>query len=87
MPRYNGTGPSGYGPGTGWGMGPCGGGMAMRRGGFGGRGVGLRRFSRNYFYAEPTKKQESQLLSDEAKALEQELKDVKDRLAELQGQK
>ncbi|RJR31571.1 hypothetical protein C4569_01270 [Candidatus Parcubacteria bacterium] len=23
MPRYNGTGPMGQGPGTGWGMGPC----------------------------------------------------------------
>jgi hypothetical protein len=27
MPRYNGTGPWGQGPGTGWGLGPCGAGM------------------------------------------------------------
>ena len=33
MPRFNGTGPMGQGPGTGWGLGPCGSGM--RRGGSG----------------------------------------------------
>ncbi|MFZ5449886.1 MAG: DUF5320 domain-containing protein [Thermodesulfobacteriota bacterium] len=36
MPGYNGTGPLGTGPGTGWGLGPCG---AGRRRGFG-RGMG-----------------------------------------------
>ncbi|MBU4369171.1 DUF5320 domain-containing protein [Patescibacteria group bacterium] len=28
MPKYDGTGPQGSGPDTGWGKGPCGGGMA-----------------------------------------------------------
>ena len=35
MPRFDGTGPWGTGPGTGWGRGPCGG---------GGYGCGFRRF-------------------------------------------
>ena len=30
MPKYNGTGPLGFGPGTGWGLGPCGAGMGWR---------------------------------------------------------
>lgn len=33
MPRYNGTGPLGFGPGTGWGLGPCGAGMGWGRSG------------------------------------------------------
>lgn len=40
MPGYDGTGPMGQGPITGGGFGPCGRGMAFRRGG---RGVGLGR--------------------------------------------
>lgn len=40
MPRYDGTGPLGFGPGTGWGLGPCG--MGMRCG-FGYR-FGWKRF-------------------------------------------
>lgn len=56
MPKFNGTGPAGYGPGTGRGLGPCacppspgrlkafgrrGGGMAYGRRG-GGRGLGMK---------------------------------------------
>ena len=52
MPRYNGTGPGGLGPGTGWGMGPCGAGMGWRRG-FG------RGFGRFWRFGSPiTKKEE-----------------------------
>lgn len=40
MPRFNGTGPLGAGPGTGWGMGPCGSGMRRGAGCYGGWGVG-----------------------------------------------
>ena len=36
MPRFDGTGPGGFGAGTGWGLGPCGAGMGWSRGG--GRG-------------------------------------------------
>jgi hypothetical protein len=38
MPRNDGTGPWGQGPGSGWGRGPCGAGL--RRGGGRGRGMG-----------------------------------------------
>lgn len=38
MPRYDGTGPWGQGPGTGWGLGPCG--VGRRRGYGGGFGRG-----------------------------------------------
>lgn len=43
MPGYDGSGPRGQGPGTGWGLGPCG---AGRRRGYG-SGFG-RGFSRGY---------------------------------------
>ena len=70
MPRFDGTGPAGAGPRTGWGSGPC--------------GTGLRRrFGR--FWKNPvlTKDQEVEVLSSEADALEEELKAVKTRLEEL----
>ena len=88
MPRFDGTGPLGYGPGTGWGLGPCGGGMAYGRRGLGrGRGFGWRRF-RGYYPAYPTSKEEErEILSEEAGLLEQELKDIKSRLSQLKGQK
>ncbi len=77
MPKFDGTGPLGYGPGTGCGLGPCGAGVGFRRG-FG-RGFGGRRFY--------TKGEESEILKDEAGALESELKAIRERLAELKGQK
>lgn len=85
MPRYDGTGPLGLGPGTGWGLGPCGAGMAWRRGW--GRGFGWRRFWGYYPNFAPTKKEETEILSEEAAVLEEELKAIKARLAELKGQK
>ena len=39
MPGFNATGPRGQGPGSGWGMGPCGAGL--RRGGGRGQGRGF----------------------------------------------
>lgn len=80
MPRFDGTGPLGYGPGTGWGIGPCGAGMAWRMGfGRGGAGgIGWRRFF--------TRKEESGVLKEEVEALESELKAIKERLAELERQ-
>ncbi len=77
MPRFDGTGPLGYGPRTGRGMGFCGGGMGWGRGY--GRGIGWRNFY--------TRKEESEMLKDEQAALEEELKAVKERLAEIDGQK
>ena len=79
MPRFDGTGPMGFGPSTGWGMGPCGAGMGYGRGRGFGRGFGLRRFL--------TKNEESEMLKDEVKDLEGELKAIQERLAELKDQK
>ena len=73
MPRFDGTGPSGYGPGTGRGMGPCGGGMGWSRG-FG------RDFTRRRFF---TKKEEKGILSEEIASLKKELKAMQERLTEL----
>jgi len=86
MPRYNGRGPLGQGPGTGRGLGPCGGGMAYGRGGAG-RGLGWRRFWGNRFGFNPTEEEESEILSEEAGFLENELKAIKSRLGQLKGSK
>jgi len=81
MPRFDGTGPWGLGPGTGWGLGPCGARMAWRRS-FG------RPFGRFWrFGSQITKKEEREMLEEEARVLEDELKAIKERLAELKGQK
>lgn len=90
MPRFDGTGPLGFGPGTGWGMGPCGAGMGWRRGS--GRGFGRRRFWGNPYQPYPyqpqiTKKEETEMLAEEAEALEEELKEIKKYLAELKTKK
>lgn len=86
MPRQNGTGPTGMGPMTGRGMGPCGGGMTYGRRG-GGRGFGWRRFWGFYPAPNITKKEESEILSEEVQILEEELKAVKARLDEIKDQK
>jgi len=78
MPRFDGTGPMGQGPGTGWAMGPCG---CEYRKGFG-RGYG-RIFGWRSFY---TRKEESEVLKEEQKILEEDLKAIKERLDELKGQ-
>ncbi len=75
MPRFNGAGPLGFGPGTGRGMGPCGAGMGWQR--------GFGRFWR--FGSQITKKEEKEMLEEEAKVLEEDLKAIKERLAELNG--
>jgi len=89
MPFGNGTGPGGSGPGTGWGIGPCGAGMGWRRG-FGrgyGRGFGWRGYGGYPYQPQITKKEEKEMLMDDAKDLEEELKVIKSRLGELKGQK
>lgn len=89
MPRFNGTGPLGAGPGTGWGLGPC---DAAGRGWP--RGHGRKRGWGHWGYGpwccpgyqpEITKKEEKEMLKQEAELLEEELKTIKERLAGLKG--
>jgi len=81
MPRLDRTGPSGFGPGTGWRLGPCGAGMGWRRG-FG------RGFGRFWGFGYPaTSKEEKEMLEEELGVLEDELKAIKERLAELKTKK
>jgi hypothetical protein len=89
MPRFDGTGPWGMGPMTGWGLGPCGAGQAWRRGLGRGFGRGFWGYG-PYYPAYPdriTKEEEKELLAAEAEDLEEELKEIKERLAELENQK
>ena len=89
MPGFDATGPAGYGPGSGRGLGPCGAGRAYRRGypmGYG-RGFGRGRgFCWNY-YAEPeplSKEAEKQLLEAELKRLEAEKAEIERRLNSIE---
>jgi len=81
MPRSNGTSPLGSGPGTGWGRGPCGGGIGWRR------GCGRGWFGRFWGQPKITEKEEADILEEDAEALEGELKVVKERLGQLKGKK
>jgi hypothetical protein len=85
MPRFDGSGPLGSGPGAGWGLGPCGAGMAWRRG-FG-RGFGWRRFWGYPYQPQIIKKEEKDMLEEELEILKEEMKEIEARLAELKGQK
>jgi len=85
MPNFDGTGPMGLSPRTGWGLGPCGRGLGWRMGygrGFG-YGYGYRRFA--------SPKNEISALENDIQALEEELKALKEEKAalekELKGQK
>ena len=84
MPGGDGTGPRGLGPGTGRGYGPCGAGGRFGRGrgfgrGFGpGRGFGV--------YQRPlTQEEEKSFLVEEATGLESDLKEIKQRLKNLES--
>jgi hypothetical protein len=90
MPGFDGTGPGGYGPGTGWGMGPCGRGMAFRRG-FGcgggrgrGRGFGMGfgpAYYGNYYDPGPLSKEaQKQLLEAELRRIEEERAEIERQL-------
>ncbi|MFC1566675.1 DUF5320 domain-containing protein [bacterium] len=93
MPGFDGTGPMGQGVRTGRGLGNCssqagvvdGRNVEFRRGGGFGRGLGRGRFCGRLFNAYPrvTKEQETEMLKEDAKVLEQELKNVRDKLNEL----
>ena len=82
MPRFDGTGPSGLGAGTGQGLGPCGGGRAWGRRNFG-PAFGSRRPLGYYSTPNFSKEEETKMLAEDAERLENELKIVKKRLDEL----
>ncbi len=92
MPGYNQTGPAGYGPGTGRGMGPCGRGMAYRSGFLPGYGRGFFRgqgfgpgFYGNYSEPEPLSKEaQKQLLEAELRRLEAEKAEIERRLTSIE---
>ncbi|PIY97164.1 MAG: hypothetical protein COY66_00970 [Candidatus Kerfeldbacteria bacterium CG_4_10_14_0_8_um_filter_42_10] len=73
MPRLDGTGPLSYGPGTGRGLGPCGGGFRRGWGGY-----GFRR------YISP--KNELVALEEEEKMLEEELTAIREEKSALKNQ-
>ncbi len=94
MPGQDRTGPLGYGPRTGRGLGPCGSGYArgVGRGAGFGRGMGFRRgFAPAWGYSpygyEPTKDQEIADLRAEKEAIQEELKQIDERLKELESKK
>lgn len=80
MPRFDRTGPSGYGPLTGRGLGPCG-------RGFNRMGYGMGRGYRNFYQPSITQKEEEEIMEGEVELLEDELKAVKERLKDLKGKK
>lgn len=74
MPRFDGTGPMGYGPGSGWGRGPCN--RGMRQGG--GYGYGRQRFI--------SSKNELAVIEEEEKFLEEQLAIIREEKKALKDQ-
>ena len=79
MPGLDKTGPRGEGSTTGRGLGPCGSGLAWRRGRGMGRGLG-RCFGWNW---PQNKEDQKETLAKYKKALEEEIEDVKKEEEEL----
>lgn len=77
MPRFDQTGPMGFGPNTGRGLGPCG--LGMGYGAGFGRGFGWRRFV--------SKKEEEEMLTNEMEDLKAEIEAIKERLEEIKSAK
>jgi len=85
MPGQDKTGPLGQGPLTGRGLGPCGRGLAFRKG-LGresGRGFGVRFFQPTQ--PQITETEEKQPLKEELELMEKEKKEIEKRLKELKA--
>jgi hypothetical protein len=85
MPAFDGTGPQGFGPQTGRGMGPCGRGAGFRpRFGRGfGRAFGFFR-GRNYNEpAELSKSEQKKQLKEDLRAIEDEKKEIENEIKRL----
>ena len=83
MPGGDGTGPNGMGSGTGWGLGPCGRGLAFRRGLGGVSGFGFRRAYAPTTPIELSKEEKIKILEADKTEIEAELKEIKKALGEL----
>jgi hypothetical protein len=81
---FDGTGPQGRGPRTGRGLGPCGRGYGRGYGAGLGYGEG---YGYGYRQRMLTKKEEAELLQDEAEDLKRELEAIKERIADLEAGK
>lgn len=80
MPAFDGTGPAGRGPMTGWGRGPCAGsGRGM------GRGFGRRGFCGFFGRQRSAPADEKTMLAEEVQAISEYLKDLQARQKELGG--
>lgn len=82
MPGFNGTGPRGMGPGSGWGRGPCGAGPRRFWCG-GGRGRGWN--AAPYGYPYPAEAEEKAYLENEVQSLRGELQALERRLENLKS--
>ena len=69
MPKQDGNGPVGMGPGTGWGRGPCGAGQGCGR--KFNQGFSFRRFW--------TKSEEKEMLENEMKGIKERLDELKNK--------
>ncbi len=87
MPGFNGTGPGGMGPGTGWGRGPCGGGRRRPWCYGGGRGWGWNAGPAAWGTPYPTETDEKAYLESQVQSLRGELQDMERRLETLKGEK
>lgn len=85
MPRFDGTGPLGNSA-FGRGLGPCGSGIAWCKGRNFGRGFGWMRFASQNPYPVISQKDEMDILTKEAKALEERLSVIKNQLDGLKDQ-
>jgi hypothetical protein len=83
MPRQDGTGPSGQGPMTGRGMGPCGRGMRKRFGRGFGRGQGRFAVCPPKYLAGFTKEEEKKILKADLEDLEAEKQEIEKRLKKM----
>lgn len=89
MPRFDGRGPRGMGPGSGWGLGPCGAGRAWGRGGeYGWRAAAGRGYYPPYPVpytapVQPAPQDEKVFLEDQLSYLESEVKRIRERMDEI----
>jgi len=90
MPGFNRSGPQGQGPLTGRGLGPCGRGLAFRRGlgrGFAGRRIAFTPVQPvvQPIYQEPilTKEEEKKILEAELAEIKVEMEEIEKRLKEI----